>query len=168
MEEIADVNLMYNLLKGGNEASQVEQLLNEFELHEAKEERFLEDYRKALREVRNPGNRFVLQLIVADEEKHRAVSHAMVATLKGSLTWSKPEGSLEGDADETAANEKLLAVTEEFINLEKEGIREYKALVKESEGYYHGLFKILLNSMIRDSEKHVELLEFLRQRLTRP
>jgi hypothetical protein len=47
------------------------------------------------------------------------------------------------------------------------GIREYKNLVKDSAGYDHGLFKTLVNSMIRDSEKHVELLEFLRQRLTR-
>ena len=167
MEEMSDVNLMYDLIKSGNEASQVEQLLNEFEVHEAKEERFLDDYRKAIRAVKNPANRFVLQLIVADEEKHRAVSHALVATLKGSLTWSKPEGSLEGDADDTAADAKLLAVTEAFINLEKEGIREYKTLLKDSAGYYHGLFETLINSMIRDSEKHVELLEFLRQRLTR-
>lgn len=165
MDELADVNLMHELIKGGNEASQIEQLLNEFELHEAKEERFLEDYRNALREVKNPANRFVLQMIVADEEKHRAVSHALVATLKGSLTWSKPQGSLEGEADDPAANAKLLAVTDEFINLEKEGIREYKALMKEAAGYYHGLFKILVNSMIRDSEKHLELLEFLRQRV---
>jgi hypothetical protein len=167
MEEIADVNLMYDILKGSSEASQVEQLLNEFEVHEAKEEHFLEVYRNALREIKNPANRFVLQLVVSDEEKHRAVNHAMVATLKGSLTWSKPEGSLEGDVDQPAANEKLLAVTEEFINLEKEGIKEYKNLAKESADYYHGLFKILLNSMIRDSEKHVELLEFLRLRLMR-
>jgi len=167
MEDMSDVNLMYDPMKSGNEASQVEQLLNEFEVHEAKEERFLDDYRKAIRAVKNPANRFVLQLIVADEEKHRAVSHALVATLKGSLTWSKPEGSLEGDADDTAADAKLLAVTEAFINLEKEGIREYKTLLKDSAGYYHGLFETLINSMIRDSEKHVELLEFLRQRLTR-
>jgi hypothetical protein len=167
MEEMADINVMYDLLKSGNEASQVEQLLNDFEVHEGKEERYLEDYRKALREVKNPANRFVLQLIVADEEKHRAVNHALVATLKGSLNWSKPEGSLEGDADDAAADAKLLAVTEAFINLEKEGIREYKTLLKDSAGYYHGLFKILVNSMIRDSEKHIELLEFLRQRLTR-
>src|SRR5574342_232968 len=91
MDELADVNLMHELIKGGNEASQIEQLLNEFELHEAKEERFLEDYRNALREVKNPANRFVLQMIVADEEKHRAVSHALVATLKGSLTWRSEE-----------------------------------------------------------------------------
>jgi len=52
-------------------------------------------------------------------------------------------------------------------NLEKVGIREYKNLVKDSAGNYHGLFKTLVNSMIRDSEKRVELFEFLRQRLTR-
>jgi len=90
----------------------------------------------------------------------------MVSTLKGSLTWTKPEGSLETGADDVAANNgKLLAVTEEFINLEKEGIKEYRILAKESTDYYHGLFKILVNSMIRDSEKHIELLQFLRQRL---
>ena len=56
-------------------------------------------------------------------------------------------------------------MTDEFIRLEKDGIREYRTLAKESTGYYHGLFKILLDSMIRDSEKHVELLEFLKGNL---
>jgi hypothetical protein len=37
--------------------------------------------------------------------------------------------------------------------------------VKESRGYYHGVFKILLDSMIRDSEKHIELLEFVKENL---
>ena len=55
--------------------------------------------------------------------------------------------------------------TEEFIRVEREGIRDYKNLLKESSGYYHGLFKVLLESMIRDSEKHVELLEFLNESL---
>lgn len=52
-------------------------------------------------------------------------------------------------------------------NLEKDGIREYKTLVKDSAGYYHGMLKPLVILMIRDSEKHVELLKFLRQTLTR-
>ena len=91
--------------------------------------------------------------------------HAIAATLKGSLTWTKPSGSLAGDPDSAAANRKLLAVTDEFIKLEREGIRDYKSLLKASEDYYHGLFKILISAMIHDSEKHVELLEFLRGRL---
>ena len=165
MEEIVDINTMFDLTRRGDDISSVERLLNEFEAHEGKEEKSIEQYKKVLGDVKNPVNRFVLQLIISDEEKHRAVAHAMVSTLKGSLTWTKLDGSLETGADAAADNGKLLAVTEEFINLEKEGVREYKLLVKESIDYYHGLFKILLNSMIRDSEKHIELLEFLRERL---
>jgi hypothetical protein len=113
----------------------------------------------------SPVTRFLLQLIISDEEKHRAVIHAMVATLKRSLEWSKPEESLEGRADLAETNGQLRVSTDAFIELEEEGIRECKTLVKESSGYYHGVFKILLDSMIRDSEKHIELLEFLKENL---
>jgi hypothetical protein len=85
--------------------------------------------------------------------------------LKGSLTWTKPPDSLEGVGELSNVNGKLRDVTDEFIRLETDGIREYKALIKESSGYYHGLFKVLLDGMIRDSEKHVELLEFLKESL---
>jgi rubrerythrin len=141
-------------------------LLNEFEAHEAKEEKSLEQYRKLLGRMPNPVTRFLLQLIISDEERHRAVIHAMTATLRGSLTWTKPEGSFEAvTADLAETNGQLRVSTDAFIELEKEGIRECKTLVKESSGYYHGVFKILLDSMIRDSEKHIELLEFLKENL---
>jgi rubrerythrin len=165
MEEFADMNALFDMTRGPEGLSPVEKLLNEFEAHESKEEKALEVYRKALEQLPNPLTRFLMQLIVSDEEKHRAVIHAMVATLKGSLTWTKPAGSLEGGGSLTVLNGQLRDVTDEFIRLEKDGIREYKTLVKESRGYYHGLFKILLDSMIRDSEKHVELLEFLKESL---
>jgi rubrerythrin len=161
MEEIADFNAMFDLLKAPEGISPIERLLNEFEAHEAKEEKSLEHYRQIMGEMPNPMTRFLVQLIVSDEEKHRAVIHAMVATLKGSLNWTKPAGNLEGGVP-VGMNVKLREATDAFIRLEKEGIREYKVWIKESSDYYHGLFKILLDSMIRDSEKHVELLEFLR------
>ena len=165
MEEFTDIGGVFDLTKGDDEVSQAERLLNEFEAHEGKEEQSIQNYRKVLADVRNPVTRFVMQMILSDEEKHRAVTHSMVSTLKGSLTWTKPAGTLEGGADEAPINRELLAMTDEFIELEKSGIREYKMLLKESVDYYQGLFKILLNSMIRDSEKHVELLEFIRQRI---
>ena len=165
MNELFDFNTMSDLMKTAEGVSPIERLLNEFEVHEAKEEKSLEYYRKIMGETPDAMTHFLLQLIVSDEEKHRAVIHSMVATLKGSLNWSKPPGSLEGERDSAAAQQRLLAVTEDFIKLEREGINEYKILLKASEDYYHGLFKILLGAMIRDSEKHIELLEFLRARL---
>ncbi|HEV8721345.1 MAG TPA: ferritin-like domain-containing protein [Candidatus Binatia bacterium] len=165
MEDFADANTMFGLMTSPEGISPVEKLLNEFEAHESKEEKSLEYYRNAIEQMPNPLTRFLMQLIVSDEEKHRAVLHAMVATLKGSLTWTRPPGSLEGASDIASMNGKLRNATVEFIRIEKEGIRDYKTLSKESSGYYHGLFKILLDSMIRDSEKHVELLEFLKENL---
>ena len=165
MEEYADINAIFDMTRGPEGSSPVERLLNEFEAHESKEEKALEVYRKALEQLPNPMTRFLMQLIVSDEEKHRAVIHAMVVTLKGSLNWTKPAGSLEGGTDLASMNGRLREVTDEFIRLERDGIKEYKTLAKESAGYYHGLFKILLDSMIRDSEKHVELLEFLKENL---
>jgi hypothetical protein len=88
--------------------------------------------------------------------------------LRGSLMWNKPQGSFEGTADLAVTNGQLRVSTDAFIELEKEGIRECKTLVKESSGYYHGVFKILLDSMIKDSEKHIELLAFLKENLKDP
>ncbi len=168
MEEMSDVAALFATQvspTGAPEISPIERLLNEFEAHEAKEEKSLEQYRKLLGRMPNPVTRFLLQLIVSDEEKHRAVIHAMIATLRGSLRWTKPEGSLEGPADLAETKSQLRISTDAFIELEKEGIRECKTLVKESSGYYHGIFKVLLDSMIRDSEKHIDLLEFLKENL---
>src|SRR4030095_8178390 len=165
MEEFDDVTTMFDLMRMPEGISPIEKLLNEFEAHESKEEKAPQFYRNAAAHMPNPMTRFLMQLIVSDEEKHRAVMHAMVATLKGSLTWTKPPGSLEGVGDVAGMNGKLREATEGFIRLEREGIAEYKTLIKESSGYYHGLFKILIDSMIRDSEKHVELLGFLKETL---
>ena len=117
MDNFTDVNLMFGLTKTADEISPMEKLLNEFEAHEAKEEKTLEEYRKALGCMRDPATRFVMQLIISDEEKHRAVTHALAATLKGSLNWTKPAASLEGAADEPQINRNLSAVTEDFIDL---------------------------------------------------
>ena len=169
MEEISDMAALFATKvnpTGSSEISPIERLLNEFEAHEAKEEKSLEQYRKLLSGMPNPVTRFLLQLIISDEEKHRAVIHAMITTLRGSLMWNKLEGSLEGTTDLAGTHAQLWVYSADaFIELEKEGIRECKTLVKESSGYYHGVFKILLDSMIRDSEKHIELLEFLKEHL---
>ena len=165
MQEMPEILALFSTKADLGGVSPIERLLNDFEAHEIKEEKSIDDYKRLLKVMPNPMTKFLLQLIISDEEKHRAVIHAMVATLKGSLTWSKPEASLEGGEDLESANGELRSVTDAFIELEKEGVKECKALMKESSGYYHGVFKVLLDSMVRDSEKHIELLEFLKEQI---
>ena len=147
------------------EISKVEQLVNEFEAHETAERRFTERYKQIAGKSDNPFIRFVLGLIIADEEKHYALTHSMASTLRGSLNWTRPDAIVRGLYELGEEKDELFKLTGEFIRLEKEGIKEYKQLKKESEGYYHGLFVLLVEAMIRDSEKHVEILEFLRMKL---
>lgn len=163
MEDFADPSALF--ARPGEGISPIERLLNDFEAHEAQEDRALDFYKKCLAHLPNPAMRFLLQLILSDEEKHRAVVHAMAATLKGSLNWTKPASSLEGIGDAAVRDSELLRVTDELIELERSGIKEYKVLAKESGDLYHGLFKILLDGMIRDSEKHLEMLLFLKENL---
>ena len=147
------------------ELTEVERLLKESESHESQEGEFLQQYKELSSRVENPLIKFLLGLIAADEEKHHAITHAMAATLKGDLNWSKPKDALRGLYALGAEKDTLLKVTEEFIRSEKKGIRECKKLTKESRNYYRGLFELLLTCAVDDSEKHVAILEFLRKRL---
>ena len=54
MENIVDVNAMFDLMKTPEAISPIERLLNEFEAHESKEEKSLEYYRKIMGEMPNP------------------------------------------------------------------------------------------------------------------
>jgi rubrerythrin len=112
MEEVSDLSMLEELMHRPEGISTVEKLLNEFEAHERDEEKSVEEYRKAFAGVKDPAIRFIMQMIISDEEKHRAVMHAMASTLKGSLNWSQPAATLDGVADETEIKNKLTAVTE--------------------------------------------------------
>lgn len=150
---------------GAQQVSEVERLMSHFEAHEGREGKFLRRYKEIAEKSKNPFVKFLLQLIISDEEKHHAITRAMVSTLKGDLSWSKPEDAIQGLYELGEEKEELLKLTEDFIQAEREGLKDYKNLIKASKGYYHGLFVLLLKAMTLDSEKHVEILEFLCQRL---
>lgn len=165
MDDFTEANALFDFNVSRGEISPVEKLFNEFEAHEAKEDRALDFYKAILEQMPNPLTRFLMQLIISDEEKHRAVIHAMTTTLKGSLTWTRPADGLLGAGSPAAPKGDLRKITDELIGLEKDGIRAYKSLIEDSRDYYGGLFKVLLDGIIRDSEKHLELLEFLKKSL---
>jgi bacterioferritin (cytochrome b1) len=147
------------------EVSAIERLLNEFETHEAEEGNFLKRYKEIAEKSKNSAVRFLLQLILSDEEKHNAITHAMVSTLKGAVRWSRPKDALDVVSDLGAEKKELVDLTEGFLDLEKKGIKDYKKLLKESKGYYQGIFTLLIETMMLDSQKHIEILKFIRQRL---
>jgi rubrerythrin len=147
------------------EVPEAERLLKEFESHDGKEGDFIRSYKEIATKSKDPLIKFLLQLIIADEERHHAVMHAMASSLRGSINWSKPQDAIPTLGELGAEKDELTKLTGDFIKLEKDGIKESKQLLKATKGYYQGLFTLLVTTMIHDSEKHVEILDFLRQRL---
>ncbi len=153
-------------LEGSREGpSKLEQLLQHFEDHEHKERRTLQEYRDTIEDVDQPMVKFVLNLIQLDEAKHYEVVNAMLATLQKDLFWRDTPAALDVFRGVGAEKEELLAFVKRFIQLERDGIREYESLRSEAKDYYGGLFSVLLRALIKDSEKHVTLLEFLQKHL---
>ncbi|NIO06433.1 MAG: hypothetical protein GTO40_00025 [Deltaproteobacteria bacterium] len=147
------------------EDSEAERLLKEFESHDSQENVFIGSYKEIAAKSNDPLIKFLLQLIISDEERHHAVMHAMAASLRASINWSNPENAIPTMGEVGAEKDELIKLTSEFLKLEKDSIKESKKLLKTTEGYYQGLFSLLVNTMIRDSEKHVVILDFLRKRL---
>jgi rubrerythrin len=147
--------------------SETEKVMNEFEAHERSEGKYTQRYKEIAEKTKSPLVKFLLTLIISDEERHHAVTRAMAANLEESLRWTKVEGALPGIEELGEAESELVQITEEFIRVEKEGIDAYKELMKATKGYHAGLFTLLLKSMVHDSEKHIDILEFLRANVKR-
>src|SRR5215467_6743255 len=119
-----------------DETSEVERLMNEFESHEMHEAVYVRRYRELFLRLQNPLVKFLLELILADEEKHHTVLQSMTSTLKGAVTWTRFENALEGLYNLGQQKDEILKVTEEFIRAEKKEIVEYRKLMRATKRYY--------------------------------
>lgn len=147
------------------EFSSVQRLMNEFQAHASQEEHWLSSYKQIAEEPKDPMTRFLLGLIVADEEKHHELMRRMISRLKDELAWTRSERAARTVRDTGHKRKGLLAMVEQFLDLERSGIKEYEKLYKASQGSYHAFFALLYKTMMLDSLKHIAILEFLRRRL---
>jgi rubrerythrin len=148
-------------------AAVLDTLLAGFEAHEADEARSVAAYRDLIERVRDPATRALVGIIVADEERHHALLGAMLRTLRASIVWQDLGDTLEGAPDEPDVRAALLARTTAMIALERDGLRESRALAQRAGALYDGLFEVLLDAIARDSAKHIALLEYLERHLQR-
>lgn len=148
------------------EFSSVQRLMNEFQSHASHEERWLSSYKEIAAESQDPLIRFLLGLIVADEEGHHELMSRMISKLKDELAWTRAEGAVRRRVEKGEKGERLLTSVESFLEAERKEIKEYKRLRKTSKGLYRDVFALLYTTMINDSRKHIAILEFLQIRLT--
>ncbi|HVO92539.1 MAG TPA: hypothetical protein VMT22_06840 [Terriglobales bacterium] len=150
------------------EFSVVQNLMNEFKAHENDEAEWVKNYRRIADESDDSLVRFLLGLIIADEERHHQILDRMITRLKDDLASTRPDQITQRKNVLAAKNTELRGMLERFLDVERRGIKEYQRLSKTSGGLGRDLFGLLCRTMIHDSLKHIGILEFLRRRMHEP
>jgi len=148
------------------EFSLVQRLMNEIQSQTIQEERWLSRYREIARESTDPLIRFLLGLIIADEERHHELTSRMISRLRDELSSNRAATRSRGEGENREKADSLLRSVGIFIEAERSAIQEYEKLKQESTGLARDVFALLYTTMIHDSQKHVGILEFLRARLS--
>lgn len=147
------------------EFSIVHRLINEFKTHEGDEERWLSIYRKTAEEYDDPTFRFLFNIIIADEERHKQLLGRMVSTLRDDLASTRADRPSQIETRSGTKMRDLTVMVESFLNAERKGIREYERLKKTSQRFRQGFLALLCETMVYDSLKHIRILNFLRLKL---
>lgn len=143
----------------------VQRLMTAFKIHESDEERWLAIYKNVAERSDDPLIRFLLHLIIVDEERHHEAMGSMITGLKDDLATTGSGKPVPWRSMPGARIKALIQTLERFREIERQGIKAYKRLIKLSEAFQQDLFALVCRTMIHDSRKHIGILDFLSAKL---
>lgn len=148
-----------------DEKSPVERLFAELEAHEREEEDVLKDYQAAANEAPDAGFRYLMGLVLEDEERHHRLSKAMADEVERSLNWLHGQRPLPTVHPTDDTRQGLLQETERFLRIEEQGEHQLEDLRSQVKDLHAGLLELIVDMMRADTQKHIRILKYIRDRL---
>jgi rubrerythrin len=134
---------------------------HEFQTHVREELYFLEQYEEFVDLVDDDSARFLFEMIVDDEHRHHALFDEMTRAV---LREDDELPGVPRFSPEQAHT--LLEPTERFLAAERDDHKKLHQLVRELRpAAADTLWPLLVELMEIDTDKHVRILEYLRERL---
>lgn len=120
-------------------------------------------YRKLAAESGAADVRYLINLILEDEERHHRWLGQLASSVRALSTGERDtEIPWVGHLDDRQA---LREATKEFLRIEREDLRSLRQLKKELKDVEHTtLWGLLVHLMLLDTEKHIEILQFIARR----
>lgn len=134
--------------------------------HGPKETAALAAYKQLVEAVEDPGIRYLVDMIMADEERHHRLITEMLNQIQ-SFVWDAP---VEPHVPYlgTIVDPELSAATEQLIELEKEDARELRRLKRQMRGQpSSSMLPLLVSLMEHDTAKHIAILKLIRSHVKR-
>jgi rubrerythrin len=132
--------------------------------HEANERELLDQYQRVAAKADSPAFTYLVDMIVDDEKRH----HQLFRDLAGAL---RVDAELRGDQPPVprlngwGSDSRLVAeLSEQLIDQERQDLKELRRLEHElKEVKDTTLWSLLVKTMQLDTNKHIEILEFIRR-----
>jgi len=148
-----------------DDKSIVEQMLSQLEAHEESERELLDNYRSAARQGADPGVRFLMSLILEDEERHHRLMAAMARDVKSSVLWLEDQPPLPPIENKAEDRPRLILQTELFLEIEAQNAAQLKELKKDVKQLHSGLLELIVQGMEADTHKHIGILKYILKQL---
>ena len=141
------------------------EILDMLETHGAREGAALDAYQRVAADTTaGPGVRYLVDLILEDEERH----HRVFAEMANQVRSFVDETDIQPRVPSLVAHHDpaLLAETRRLLEFERQDAKELKQLRKALKGRPRSsLQPLLVDMMLHDTSKHIAILEMIRNQL---
>ncbi len=151
-----------------NETRGVEELRRHLAEHVSSESHLISKYRELATAPDTPAAaRYLMNLVVEDEERHHRLLQEIVTTFDNDFGWYHEPGALPNLPD-GPPSQALEEATSQFLNAELTDQEQLQALREELRvSRDTSLSPLLVELMEHDTAKHIVLLTFIRDHVAR-
>src|SRR5207249_723326 len=108
---------------------------------------------------------YLASWILEDEKRHHQTFADLASSIRQMVELSSEEGPIPNLHGLASDRDRVLATTERFLAVEREDGEELKRLAKQLKDVRDTtLWGLLVQLMQDDTEKHIRILEFIRDR----
>lgn len=140
---------------------QQRELLAVLETHGEREGAALDSYTRLVEQSENQGIRYLGRLLLEDEERH----HRIIAEMANSVRSFVEQRNIAPRLPSMVGpvSDDLLAETKRLLAFEQDDLAELRRLRKDlKRTTAYRLLALLVDLMIQDTRKHIEILKFIR------
>ena len=136
--------------------------------HVSAEAEFIAAYRERAEAPDTPeAARYLIRLVLEDEERHHRVLHEIVTAIGNGIAW-RHDADAVPNLPYGPPDPALAEVTGRFLAAERVDQKQLRALRKELRPFRDtSLWALLVELMEHDTAKHIRLLTFLRDHIAR-
>ncbi|MGD9700863.1 MAG: hypothetical protein AB7Q42_02815 [Acidimicrobiia bacterium] len=134
--------------------------------HVAAEGAILDEYQQlANDETSSPAFRFLARLILEDERRHHRMFNDLAESIRQMSELRSEDEPIPSLRGLRADRDRVIEITDRLLEVERADAKELKSVAKELKDVKETtLWGLLIELMQDDTDKHVKILKFIRDR----